>query len=219
MDRERLLSSAGASEIPRSRGDRVTRRNIARLIQLAVGDRTTSHGAPPTGLFDRCVPARHASDGAGGVWFLGRRFHYPPHRAEAPRRVLGRPVTGRLRGTGVGTLWLGATTILTRGSHMMVAVVLAAFLSPADLGLVALAVTLFNVGAVLQAMGVHDVIARTAQDPDRMAATVMSLSVGLGAVLALLGVLLAEPLATLLGEPTAAPLVRLAVAPSSPAAW
>jgi PST family polysaccharide transporter len=109
-------------------------------------------------------------------------------------------------------MWLGATTILTRGSHMLVAVVLAAFLSPTDLGLVAVAVTLYNVGAVLQALGVYDVIARTAQDPDRMAATVMSLSVGLGLVLALLGVLFAGPLATLLGEPTAAPMVRLTVA-------
>jgi PST family polysaccharide transporter len=121
-------------------------------------------------------------------------------------------VTDKLHGAGVGTLWLGAITILTRGSHMMVAVVLAAFLSPADLGLVAVAVTLFNVGAVLQVMGVNDVIARTAGDPDRMAATMMSLSVGIGAVLALLGVLLAEPLATLLGEPAAAPLVRLTMA-------
>jgi PST family polysaccharide transporter len=121
-------------------------------------------------------------------------------------------VTGGLRGAGVGTLWLGATTILTRGSHMLVAVVLAMFLSPTDLGLVAVAVTLFNVGAVLQALGVYDVIARTAQDPHRMAATVMSLSVGFGLILALLGVLFAGPLATLLGEPAAAQMVRLAVA-------
>lgn len=109
-----------------------------------------------------------------------------------------------------GSLWLGLVNLVSKGSQMAVTLVLAAFLTEDGLGAVALAVALVNIGQVVQAMGVYDVVGRTARDPRRMAGTVLTLSVAAGVLLAVLLVLAAGPVAALLGAPEAAPLVRLA---------
>lgn len=109
-----------------------------------------------------------------------------------------------------GTLWLGLVNLISKGSQMAVTVVLAAFLTETDLGLAALAVSLVNVGQVVQSMGVYDVITRTRCDPAGMAGTVLTASVVVGMVLAVVGVVGAGPIATVLGAPEAAPIVGLA---------
>ena len=109
-----------------------------------------------------------------------------------------------------GTLWLGLVNLVSKGSQMVVTLVLAVTLTEGGLGATALAVAVVNIGQVIQAMGVYDVIGRTEGDPDRLAGTVLTLSVTAGVVLAAALALAAEPVATLLGTPEAAPLVRLA---------
>lgn len=109
-----------------------------------------------------------------------------------------------------GTLWLGLVNLVSKGSQVAVTVALAAFLTEDGLGAVALAVALVNIGQVVQAMGVYDVVGRTTGDPRRLAATVLTLSVGTGIVLAAVLAVAAGPLAALLGSPQAAPLLRLA---------
>ncbi len=109
-----------------------------------------------------------------------------------------------------GTLWLGLVNLVSKGSQMVVTLVLAATLSEGGLGSVALAVAVVNIGQVIQAMGVYDVIGRTERDPDRLAGTVLTLSVATGVALAVVLVVAATPVAALLGAPDAAPLVRLA---------
>ncbi|MCT2581995.1 oligosaccharide flippase family protein [Actinophytocola gossypii] len=109
-----------------------------------------------------------------------------------------------------GTLWLGLVNLVSKGSQVVVTLTLAAFLTEDGLGAVALAVAVVNIGQVVQAMGVYDVIGRTAGDPDRVAATVLTLSVAAGVALAAVLALAAGPLAALLGSPDAAPLLRLA---------
>lgn len=108
-----------------------------------------------------------------------------------------------------GTLWLGLVNLVSKGSQMAVTVVLAAFLTETDLGLATLAVSLVNIGQVVQSMGVYDVITRTRRDPDAMAGTVLTTSIGIGVLLALVGGLAAGPIAATLGAPAAAPLVVL----------
>lgn len=108
-----------------------------------------------------------------------------------------------------GTLWLGLVNLVSKGSQMAVTVVLAAFLTETELGLATLAVSLVNIGQVVQSMGVYDVITRTRRDPDAMAGTVLTASVAVGLVLAAVGVLAADPIAAALGAPAAAPLVVL----------
>ena len=82
---------------------------------------------------------------------------------------------------------------------MPVTLVLAALLTEGQLGAVALAVALVNLGQVVQSIGVYDVIGRTARDPRRMAGTVLTLRVGAGLVLAVVLVAAAGPLTVLLG--------------------
>ncbi|WP_372666006.1 oligosaccharide flippase family protein [Amycolatopsis kentuckyensis] len=109
-----------------------------------------------------------------------------------------------------GSLWLGAVNLVSKSSQMLVTLMLAALLTEGQLGAVALAVALVNLGQVVQSIGVYDVIGRTARDPRRMAGTVLTLSVGAGVALAVVLVAAAGPLTVLLGTPDAAGLVRLA---------
>jgi PST family polysaccharide transporter len=109
-----------------------------------------------------------------------------------------------------GSLWLGLVNLLSKGSQVAVTLVLAAFLTEDGLGAVALAVALVNIGQVVQSMGVYDVLGRTARDPRVVAGTVLTMSVGAATALTAVLVLTAGPVATLLGTPDAAPLVRLA---------
>ncbi|WP_414938226.1 oligosaccharide flippase family protein [Amycolatopsis sp. cmx-11-51] len=109
-----------------------------------------------------------------------------------------------------GSLWLGAVNLVSKSSQMLVTLVLAALLTEGQLGVVALAVSLVNLGQVVQSVGVYDVIGRTEQDPRRMAGTVLTMSVGAGVVLAIVLAAAAEPITALLGAPDAAGLVRLA---------
>lgn len=109
-----------------------------------------------------------------------------------------------------GSLWLGLVNLLSKGSQVVVTVVLAGFLTEAELGLVTVAVSLVAVGQVVQSMGVYDVVSRTHRDPEVVAATLMTLSVGLGVLLAVLAILARDPIATALGAPAAAPLVTIA---------
>ncbi|MEC3977322.1 oligosaccharide flippase family protein [Amycolatopsis sp. H20-H5] len=109
-----------------------------------------------------------------------------------------------------GSLWLGVVNLVSKSSQMLVTLVLAALLSEGELGVVALAVSLVNLGQVVQSIGVYDVISRTEQDPRRMAGTVLTMSVGAGVLLAAILALAADPISTALGAPGAAGLVRLA---------
>jgi O-antigen/teichoic acid export membrane protein len=120
-------------------------------------------------------------------------------------------MTGELGTRAVrGSLWLGAVNLVSKSSQMLVTLVLAALLTENQLGVVALAVSLVNLGQVVQSIGVYDVIGRTERDPRRMAGTVLTLSVGAGLVLAVVLVAAAGPITSVLGVPDAAGLVRLA---------
>ncbi|WP_433261926.1 oligosaccharide flippase family protein [Actinosynnema sp. CS-041913] len=109
-----------------------------------------------------------------------------------------------------GSLWLFLVNLVGKGGQVAVTLVLAAFLTEEGLGLVALTVSLVNIGQVVQSMGVYDVISRTGLDPRRMAGTLLTLSVGTGVALAVLLVATAGSIADALGAPEVAPLIGLA---------
>ncbi|WET81011.1 oligosaccharide flippase family protein [Amycolatopsis sp. QT-25] len=109
-----------------------------------------------------------------------------------------------------GSLWLGAVNLVSKGSQMLITLILAALLTEGELGIVALAVSMVNLGQVVQSIGVYDVISRTGRDPRRMAGTVLTMSVGAGVVLGIVLAATAGPVTALLGAPDAAGLVRLA---------
>lgn len=109
-----------------------------------------------------------------------------------------------------GSLWLFAVNLLSKGGQIAVTLVLAVLFTEAELGVVALVVSVVNIGQVVQAMGVYDVVSRTERDPLRLAGTVLTLSVGAGAVLAAAVIAAAQPIAATLGAPDATGLLRLA---------
>lgn len=119
--------------------------------------------------------------------------------------------SGTRRSAVSGTLWLGAANLLSKGCQMVLTLALARFLLPSQLGLIALAVSVVTIGQIVQSMGVFDVIAKTEGDPDQMAGTILTLSVGLSTLLAIGGWVAADHIAGALGAPDAAPLVRLVV--------
>ena len=108
-----------------------------------------------------------------------------------------------------GAAWLGATNLVSKGVQMAVTVVLAATLTEAELGRVTVAVALVNVGQVVQSMGVFDVLARTERSVDRMAGTVLTLSLAVAGTIALAVIAGRELLAAALGAPDAAPLLAI----------
>ncbi|MEU7525910.1 oligosaccharide flippase family protein [Saccharothrix sp. NPDC042600] len=115
-------------------------------------------------------------------------------------------MTGAVR----GSLWLFLVNLIGKAGQVAVTLALAAFLTEEGLGLVALTVSLVNIGHVVQSMGVYDVISRTTLDPHRVAGTLLVLSVGTGVVLAVAIVASADVLARALDAPQAAPLITLA---------
>ncbi|SMD20987.1 oligosaccharide flippase family protein [Lentzea albidocapillata] len=109
-----------------------------------------------------------------------------------------------------GSLWLFAVNLVSKSSQIVVTLALALFLTEADLGAVALVVSVVNIGQVVQAMGVYDIVSRTALDPLRTAGTVLTMSVATGAALTAIIIAAAHPIAAALGAPEAAGMLRLA---------
>ncbi|MFD4638976.1 oligosaccharide flippase family protein [Lentzea sp. NPDC058436] len=109
-----------------------------------------------------------------------------------------------------GSLWLFAVNLVSKSSQIVVTLALALFLTEADLGAVALVVSIVNIGQVIQAMGVYDIVSRTARDPLTTAGTVLTMSVAAGIALAAVLIASADPVATALGAPEAAGMLRLA---------
>jgi O-antigen/teichoic acid export membrane protein len=110
---------------------------------------------------------------------------------------------------GKGLLWLGLVNVVSKGSQMAVTLTLAACLTEADLGLVAVAVALVTMAQVVQAMGVYEVIARTERSEHAMAGTVLTMSLVVSVTTAVLGIVGASWIADVLGAPAAAPLVAV----------
>lgn len=109
-----------------------------------------------------------------------------------------------------GSLWLFAVNLVSKSSQIVVTLALALFLTEADLGAVALVVSVVNIGQVVQAMGVYDIVSRTALDPRRTAGTVLTMSIAAGTVIAVVLIATAGPIATALGAPDADQMLRLA---------
>ncbi|MEV6241567.1 oligosaccharide flippase family protein [Lentzea sp. NPDC051838] len=107
-----------------------------------------------------------------------------------------------------GSLWLFAVNVISKGCQVAVTLVLAALLTEDGLGAVSIVVSLVNIGQVVQSAGVYDVISRTNRDPQRLAGTVLTMSIAGGTAITALLLLAAEPVSQALGAP--ADLIRIA---------
>lgn len=120
------------------------------------------------------------------------------------------PASERLgRLVGRSAAWAAASNLVMRFASIAVTALLARLLSPAEFGTFAIALAVFLVVGSLAELGMGSAVARSAEEPDDIAPTVATISIGSSAVLAALMFLGADQLATWLGEPDAAEPLRV----------
>lgn len=108
-----------------------------------------------------------------------------------------------------GALWTGASTMILRISNIVLMAVVARIVSPDELGIFALAITVHAVLVSVAELGVASAIARTDIDIDKIAPTVVTISVATSMFLGCMMALGAGPLAAFLGSPQAEEPLRI----------
>lgn len=108
-----------------------------------------------------------------------------------------------------GALWTGASTMILRVSNIVLMAVVARIVSPDELGIFALAVTVQAVLVSVAELGVASAIARADVDINKIAPTVVTISIATSLFLGCTMVWAAGPLAAFLGSPQAAEPLRI----------
>lgn len=108
-----------------------------------------------------------------------------------------------------GAVWATASNLVMRFASIAVTVLLARLLSPEDFGTFAVALAVFLIVASLAELGMGSAVARSAEEPEGIAPTVVSISIAVSAGLAVLMFVGAGPLARSLGDPAAAEPLRV----------
>lgn len=138
-------------------------------------------------------PAAHEAGGEGT---------FTPGRGAVPRDRLGKQIRS-------GAMWSGASSMLLRFGNVVVAAVVARLVTPHDFGVFAVALTVHLIAFNISELGVSACLMRGSVDPDEIAPTVTTISIGSSAGFALLMAGFAEPLARLLGAPEASAPIRV----------
>ena len=108
-----------------------------------------------------------------------------------------------------GAMWTGASAILLRLGNVLVMVIVARIISPAELGVYALAVAVYGVVVCLAAWGVGSAIGRSDLDADELGPTVTTFAVCSSLLTAGVMAVFAGSLASALGVPEAATPIRI----------
>jgi PST family polysaccharide transporter len=114
-------------------------------------------------------------------------------------------IAGRVRR---GLVWGTVNSLVLRMGSLVVGIVLARLLAPADLGVYAIALTVQSILMTLADLGMSVDLVRS-EDPARRAPTVATLGVASGVTLSLLMSAAATPIAHLMGGPEAAPVIAV----------
>jgi lipopolysaccharide exporter len=107
-----------------------------------------------------------------------------------------------------GLVWSTVNSLVLRLGSLVVGTILARLLAPADFGVYAIALTVQSVLLTLADLGMSIDLVR-AEDPERRAPTVATVSVASGALLALAMTVTAKPVAALMGAPHAASVIMV----------
>jgi O-antigen/teichoic acid export membrane protein len=109
-----------------------------------------------------------------------------------------------------GLVWSSLNSLVLRLGSLVLGMVLARLLVPADFGVYAIALTVQSVLLTLVDLGLSTDLVR-AEDPAKRAPTVATVSLASGVVLALTMTATAGPIAGLMGVPQAAPVITVLV--------
>ena len=127
-----------------------------------------------------------------------------PFRRSAPGET--RSLAQQARG---GAAWSVLANLTMRFASVAVTAILARLLSKSDFGSFAIALAVYLVVVSLAELGMGSAITRSAKEPDDIAPTVATLSLLVSGSVGIAMALGATPLATVLGQPGAAPSIRI----------
>jgi PST family polysaccharide transporter len=108
-----------------------------------------------------------------------------------------------------GALWSLANTVLLKVASLAITAVVARILSPRDFGVFTVAITAYAIVSSIGELGVSSCLIRADLDIDRLAPTMVTVSVVTSAVQAAAMVFFARPIASALGSPDAAQPIRV----------
>jgi PST family polysaccharide transporter len=110
---------------------------------------------------------------------------------------------------GRGAIWAAGANIAFRFASIAVTAILARLLSKEDFGVFAVALAVFLVVSSLAELGMASAIARAPMEPEDIAPTVATISIGVSTVLGAIMAAGASVLASALGQPAAAEPIRI----------
>lgn len=109
----------------------------------------------------------------------------------------------------LGFRWTSLATATGALGQVLYTVVMARLVSPAAFGLVAMTQVAFNFFGYLARLGLREAVIQKPQLTDRDLRAAFTLSLGFGVGVGVLVIVAAGPIAALLGDPAAAPLLRV----------
>lgn len=110
---------------------------------------------------------------------------------------------------GRGAAWATASNLIMRFASIAVTALLARLLSKEDFGVFAIALGVYLIVGALAELGMGSAVARSAREPEDIAPTVATISIGISLLLGLGMAVGADVLAAFLGEPEAASPLRV----------
>ncbi len=128
---------------------------------------------------------------------------------DAASEVAGEDRASLRRDVGRGALWAAGANIAFRFASIGITALLARLLSKEDFGVFAVALAVFLVVSSLAELGMASAIARSPMEPEDIAPTVTTISIGVSAVLSAAMAVGAPLLASALGQPQAAEPIRV----------
>jgi lipopolysaccharide exporter len=108
-----------------------------------------------------------------------------------------------------GVVWSGTSNIVLRICNILIMVVVARLVSPAELGVFALAITIHAFIVTVAELGVASALLRNDVDVERLAPTATLIAWGFSAFLAAIMAICAGPIAVALGNPEAERPIRI----------
>ncbi len=108
-----------------------------------------------------------------------------------------------------GALWIVASNVLLRLANVLITAVVAHILSPHDFGVFAVALTVYVIVGSIADAGVSSCLFRADLDIDSLAPTVATIALASSAILAVVMVAFAKPIAVALGSAAAVGPIRI----------
>jgi PST family polysaccharide transporter len=132
-------------------------------------------------------------------------------REALPRQLTVAATPGTALGSAVkrGAMWTAGSTVLLRLGNIALMAIVARIVSPDELGIFTLAVTIHAVIVSIAELGAASAIARSELDLGRIAPTVATVSIVSSLVMALPMFFFADDIAALLGSVEAGPSMRI----------